>query len=103
MGAGRKRTEVCMADNFCTSWKKSVRYVSIALKTPHVMKTPMQTTLKMRFRQREFGMMAGRPSLSCRPTQSMNPGIRHIAVIRRPRVVGSRILPVSSEIRLHVM
>jgi hypothetical protein len=64
MGAGRKRIEVWIAEIFCTSWKNSVRYVSMALKTPQVIKTPRQMTLKIRFFHSEFGMIAGRPSFS---------------------------------------
>jgi hypothetical protein len=66
-----------------------------------VLKTSMHMIMKILLRQSELGMTAGRPSLSCRPTQGMKAGMRAIEVISGPSVAaGSRILAVSSEIRL---
>lgn len=67
------------------------------------MKTPAQMTLKMRLRQREFGITAGRPSFSCRPTQRMKEGIRTMPRTSRESVSGSLILSVPLDITLMVV
>lgn len=100
MGVGRNRRLVCIGEISWTSWKKSVCQLSIALKTPQTTKTPTQMTLKMRFRQREFGITAGRPSFSCRPTQSINEGMRATPRTNRESVSGSLILSVRFEMIL---
>jgi hypothetical protein len=64
------------------------------LKMPHVMKTPMQITVKMRLRQRDGGITAGRLSFSCRETQKMKVGIRAREVRRRVSVAGEVMLVV---------
>jgi len=72
----------------------------MALKTPQVIKTPMQTVVKMRLRHTEFGIMAGRPSFSCRPTQKMKVGISAREIKRVARGTGLRIAVELSLIKL---
>lgn len=72
----------------------------MALKTPQVMKTPIQTVVKIRLRHKEFGMTAGLPSRSCRPTQKMKTGIRASDTKSIDRVTGCFILDPLSLIKL---
>lgn len=70
---------------------------STALKAPHIMKTARQIVVNVLFRQSEFGIMAGRPMRSCRPTQSMKHGIRANEILSRTILDGSLmsdVLPV---------
>jgi hypothetical protein len=65
--------------------------VSRALKLPHVKKTATQIVVKTRFRQSEFGMMAGLPNRSWRPTHQMKAGMRRMASVRSTILEGWRI------------
>ena len=80
------------------SWKKNVRRVSVALKAPHARKTSMQMLVKTLFRHSELGIMAGRPSFSCRPTQKVNAGIRATAIDRHAMLVGD-LMPETLPVR----
>ena len=53
-GAGRKRSDVCVAERSWTRWKKNVRIVSRALKEPQVKNTATHTAVKALLCQREF-------------------------------------------------
>lgn len=68
----------------------------MALKTPHVTKTLMHTLVKTLLRQRELGMIAGRPSLSCRPHQKTNVGIRTKEVTKSAIVPASLMFETSA-------
>jgi hypothetical protein len=72
----------------------------MALKTPHVMKTPTQMVVKIRLRHREFGTTAGLPSRSCRPTQYMKHGIKARDIMSVERVAGCLMLDPLSLIKL---
>lgn len=61
------------------------------------MKTARQIVVKVLLRQSEFGIMAGRPSRSWRPTHRMNTGIKANEMLRRAMLEGSlisEVLPV---------
>lgn len=92
-------------------------YIALHLQEPHVRNTAIQIVVKERLRQREFyifrqccqecsvsiehtGMIAGLPSFSCLPTQSMNAGISARAVESIAILEGSLISVMSPVIDL---
>jgi hypothetical protein len=54
----------------------------------------MQTLVNSGLRQIEFGMMAGLPSRSCRPTQKIKAGISAIDIDKSAAFGGCRMVDV---------
>ncbi len=89
---GIKRSEVWSAESCCTSWKYRLKNHSRLLSTAHESISMRQIDVKAEFLQRELGIMAGLPSLSCRPTQKMKAGTRRSEMVRRVILDASRML-----------
>jgi hypothetical protein len=71
-GAGKNRRAVPRGLLPWTSWKKKLAYCSKALNAAQTQKTLKQMQENPLCCQREFGIRAGRPRRSWRPTQSTN-------------------------------
>jgi len=69
-----------------------VSRVSNALKEPQARKTSMHMLVKILLRHSEFGMMAGRPIFSCRPTHIAKAGRSARAVERHAMFKGDLML-----------
>ena len=88
---GMKRRDVSRALSFWTSWKNKLQNHSMPLRTAQESMTVVQMDAKAGFFQSEFGIRAGLPSFSWRPTQSMNVGTEAREIVRRAIVEGSRM------------
>jgi hypothetical protein len=101
MMLGRNRSEACIADSSCTSWKllytsvqihqcfawedsyKRLKKYSPQLSTTDTKKSMMQVDAKGMLRQTEFGMSAGLLSFVCRAIQNGKAGMSKTAIARR--------------------
>ena len=92
MTLGMNRSEVSSAVRCCTSWKNKLKNHSITLSTAQESITITQMDMKAEFLQRELGIRAGLPSLSCRPTQKTKAGTRASEMAREAILGASRIL-----------
>lgn len=63
----------------------------------------MQIVVKILFRQREFGMIAGLSSCSCLLTQKIKAGMRAMAVARRAMFAGTLIRWVAYVMELAIL
>ena len=109
IAVGRNRIEDCVAERRCTSdacewtesqsfkqdvipWNQKVSNASVALKAPQRKKTSRQIDVKTLLRHSELGMIAGRPSFSCRCTHVAKAGTSRTPSVRVAIVAGSLML-----------
>lgn len=96
MAVGRKRSAVSMALRPRTSWQKKFIICKKPLSAPHIRKTLMQTLAKILLLHNEFGISAGLPRRSWRPTHRTNANMSVTERIDRQMLVGDLMFELSA-------